>query len=111
MRPTAIFICPILALILGGCVAKTVVGAATAPVRAASKVVDWTTTSQDEADRERGREIRRREERLGRLEDDYRELEEDCLDGDDSACREAVHMRNEINHLRPSVPIESDDDD
>lgn len=47
---------------LGGCVgtAKTVV---TAPFKAVGKGVDWATTSQDEADRNRGREIRKQEER------------------------------------------------
>jgi cytochrome bd-type quinol oxidase subunit 1 len=47
---------------LSGCVsaAKTVV---TAPFKVASQGVDWATTSQDEADRNRGREIRKQEER------------------------------------------------
>ncbi|MES2290958.1 MAG: hypothetical protein V4530_14595 [Pseudomonadota bacterium] len=35
----------------------------TAPVRVAGKAVDWTTTSRDEADRNRGRQIRKAEER------------------------------------------------
>jgi hypothetical protein len=43
-----------LSLLLQSCVAKVV----TAPIRATSKVVDWTTTSGDEADRARGRELR-----------------------------------------------------
>ncbi|MGC4252368.1 MAG: hypothetical protein QM605_13145 [Sphingobium sp.] len=34
---------------------------ATLPVKATSKVVDWSTTSQDEADRNRGREMRKRD--------------------------------------------------
>jgi len=48
--------------LLGGCVstAKTVV---TAPFKVVGKGVDWATTSQDEADRNRGREIRKQEER------------------------------------------------
>ncbi len=48
--------------LLGGCIstAKTIV---TAPVRVVSKGADWATTSQDEADRNRGREIRKQEER------------------------------------------------
>lgn len=47
---------------LGGCVstAKTVV---TAPFKVVGQGVDWATTSQDEADRNRGREIRKQEER------------------------------------------------
>ena len=48
--------------LLPGCVstAKTIV---MAPVHAVGKGVDWATTSQDEADRNRGREMRKQEER------------------------------------------------
>lgn len=48
--------------LLAGCVstAKTIV---TAPVRVVGKGVDWATTSQDEADRNRGREMRKQEKR------------------------------------------------
>lgn len=45
---------------LQGCVAKTAWNVATLPVKAGSKAVDWTTTSQEEADRNRGREMRKR---------------------------------------------------
>jgi hypothetical protein len=47
---------------LGGCVstAKTIV---TAPFKVAGQAADWATTSQDEADRNRGREIRKAEEK------------------------------------------------
>lgn len=107
MRISIAFIVPLAALMLSGCLAKTAVGVVTAPVRAGSQVVDWATTSQDEADRARGREIRRREERLGDLQEDLVELEEDCLDGNDQACREAVAKRREIEELLPGVPVES----
>ena len=50
----------------GGCVAKAAWDVATAPVRAGSQVVDWTTTSQDEADRNYGRRMRKLEAREGR---------------------------------------------
>ena len=52
--------------LLTGCISavKTVV---TAPVKAVGQVADWTTTSQDESDRNRGREMRKREEQLGKL--------------------------------------------
>ena len=46
---------------LSGCI-STVGKVVTAPVKAGAKAADWATTSQDEADRERGREIRRQEE-------------------------------------------------
>lgn len=109
MLRAAHFLIPVAALTLGGCVAKTLVDVATAPVRAASQAADWATTSQDEADRERGREIRRREERLGDLSEQYQELEQDCLGGDDDACRESVTVRNEMDELRASIPAEPAD--
>ena len=51
------------ALLLPGCIARTAASVVTLPVRATGQVVDWSTTSQDEADRNRGREMRRQEER------------------------------------------------
>ncbi|WP_294326934.1 hypothetical protein [uncultured Sphingomonas sp.] len=49
----------------GGCV-STVWDVATAPVRAGAQVIDWTTTSQSEADRNYGRKMRKKEAREGR---------------------------------------------
>jgi hypothetical protein len=49
-------------LLLSGCV-STVASVVTAPVRVAAKGVDWATTSQSEADRNRGRKIRKEEEK------------------------------------------------
>ena len=54
-----------LAMALGGCV-RTVANVVTFPVKAAAQGVDWATTSQDEADRNRGREVRRQEERAAK---------------------------------------------
>lgn len=51
----------VLPLLAGGCVVKTAVNVATLPVKAGAKAVDWTTTSQDEADRNRGRKMRKQE--------------------------------------------------
>lgn len=56
-----------LALLLSGCLARTAVDIVTLPVKVVSAGVDAATTSQAEADRRRGREIREEEERLGRL--------------------------------------------
>lgn len=53
-------------LTTGGCVAKAAWDVATLPVKATGKVVDWTTTSQEEADRNYGREMRKREAREGK---------------------------------------------
>jgi hypothetical protein len=52
-------------LLLGGCV-RTVGTIVTAPVKVVSQGADWATTSRDEADRNRGREIRKQEEREAR---------------------------------------------
>jgi hypothetical protein len=45
------------ALLLPGCV-RTAGKIVTAPIKATGKAVDWTTTSGDEADRNRGRRLR-----------------------------------------------------
>ncbi len=50
------------ALLLAGCV-STVASVVTAPVRVVAKGVDWATTSQSEADRNRGRKMRKAEDR------------------------------------------------
>lgn len=51
---------------LGGCIAKTALDVATLPVRAGAQAADWATTSQDEADRNYGRKMRKQEARDGR---------------------------------------------
>lgn len=96
------------ALMASGCIARTAIDVATAPVKVASKAVDLATTSQSEADEARGREIRRREERLGRMQRDYEELADDCEDGDDRACREAISLRREIDAALPGIPVEAE---
>jgi len=53
----------LLGLLMGGCVARTAANIVTLPVRAAGQGVDWATTSEEEADRNRGRAIRKQEER------------------------------------------------
>lgn len=86
--------------LLSGCIARTAVDVVTAPVRAASQVVDWTTTSQDEADRARGREVRRQEEALGRLARNLERAERRCRDGNDDACEEAEDLREQMESAR-----------
>lgn len=72
----------LLPLILSGCVvgtvAKTAADVATLPVKAVSAGVDATTTSQSEADANRGRELRRADEERGRL---AREMQQRCAKG------------------------------
>lgn len=98
------------ALPLGGCIAKTALDVATAPVRVAGKAVDLATTSQSEADEKRGREIRKREERLGKLERRYEKQLEDCRDGNRRACSDAQSTYQEIQLILPTIPVEPDDD-
>jgi hypothetical protein len=54
----------------GGCV-RTVASIATAPFKVAGQTVDWATTSQDEADRNYGRKMRKKEAREGRERREY----------------------------------------
>jgi hypothetical protein len=53
----------LLPILIGGCAAKTAFDVVTLPVKATSKAVDWTTTSQSEADRNAGRKERKARER------------------------------------------------
>lgn len=53
----------VLLLALGGCLAQAAVDVVTLPVRVAGKTVDVLTTSQSEADRNRGRRMRKEDAR------------------------------------------------
>jgi len=97
---------PLVALSLSGCLARTAVGVVTAPVRVAAKGVDWATTSQSEADEKRGREMRRREEKLGKVQRSYDKHLRQCNDGNDTACDAARVDQQQIQELLPTVPYE-----
>jgi hypothetical protein len=97
------------AFMLHGCLARTAIDVATLPVKAASKGVDLATTSQAEADRARGRELRQREAQLGRLRREYERQIESCQDGDRRACDQARVTYAEIQQLLPSIPVEPED--
>jgi len=58
-----LFPAALLPLLMGGCVARTAVDVVTFPVKATSKAIDWTTTSQSEADRNAGRKARKAREK------------------------------------------------
>jgi hypothetical protein len=92
------------ALALQGCVAKAVVSAVTLPVRAVGAGVDAVTTSQSEADEKRGREIRKREERLGELERQYAKQMDRCRNGNDDACDKAREIEATRDSLRYGEP-------
>ncbi|MGF7154067.1 hypothetical protein [Novosphingobium gossypii] len=85
-------IVPVAALValpmLSGCV-RTAASIVTAPVRVAGKAVDWTTTSQSEADEKRGRALRKRDEQLGKLNRSYQKNTRDCQNGSNAACERA----------------------
>lgn len=98
------------AITLQGCLARAAVDVVTLPVRAVSKGVDVATTSQSEADEKRGRDIRKREERLGELDRDYDKQMDRCADGNDEACDKAQAFRAEMKALMSGVPVEPKDD-
>lgn len=107
MRRTAPALIAIAAVpLLGGCLARTALDVATAPVKLGSKAVDLATTSQSEADEKRGREIRKREERLGQLQRQREKLERKCSGGDQRACSDLATVQREIEVLLPQVPYE-----
>ena len=80
------------AFALQGCLAKT--------------AVDLATTSQSEADEKRGRELRKREEELGKLQRKYDRQLKDCQDGDRNACSAAQATYDQIQVLLPTVPVD-----
>jgi hypothetical protein len=98
----------ILAPALSGCVAKALVDVATAPVRVASKAVDLTTTSQSEADENRGRELRKLEERYGKLGRDHRKAERLCSEGHLPSCAKRDQIAGEMDIIRPQIPVRAD---
>jgi hypothetical protein len=65
MKMKLLLATPLLMLVLPGCV-RTVASVVTAPVRAGGQVVDWSTTSQSESDRNYGRKMRKQEAREGK---------------------------------------------
>ena len=98
------------ALALQGCLAKAAVDVVTAPVRVVSKGVDLATTSQSEADEKRGREIRKREERLAELEAEYNDSMERCSSIEPDACYHAKAIQAEIDELKRGTPAVPEDD-
>ena len=102
-----IFVAPLAALLLSGCLAKTALDVVTLPVKVASKGIDLATTSQSEADQKRGKEIRQREERLGKLEREFEKLQANCLQGDRRACERQSTVKAQIDAIVPTIPYES----
>lgn len=88
--------------LLSGCIVGTAADVVTAPVRVAGKGVDAMTTSQSEADEKRGRDMRRREERLGKARRDYDRHTRQCRDGNRSACDRARADYADMQELMPA---------
>lgn len=110
MRAPQLVALGLASLALQGCLARAAVDVVTLPVRAVGAGVDAVTTSQSEADEKRGREIRKREEQLGKLDRDYDKAMERCGDGDDAACDRAQAIRAEQRALMRGVPVEPEAD-
>ncbi len=94
---------------LSGCVARTAAAIVTAPIKVVSKGVDLATTSQSEADEKRGREIRRREEALAKLERRYVKELKNCREGDRRECLRARETYSEMQQLIPTIPVEPEE--
>lgn len=109
MRGSSLLLLTGASLLLSGCLANTLVDVATAPVRVAGKAVDLATTSQSEADEKRGRELRKREERLGKLERAYARQRAQCDKGDLRACDKARASYAEIQAVLPTLPPAPDE--
>lgn len=61
MRKSFLIVSLSLPLLTGGCIARTAFDVVTLPIKATGQVIDWTTTSQEEADRNYGRKMRKQE--------------------------------------------------
>lgn len=96
----------LLPLALGGCLARTAVDVVAAPVKVVGKGVDLATTSQSEADQKRGRELRKREQALGKLQRQYDQQSKYCVRGSQSACDQARRTYDKIQAIAPTVPAE-----
>ena len=91
-------------LLLSGCIVSTAADIVTAPVKVVGSGVDAVTTSQSEADEKRGRELRKQEEELGKLQREYEKQHERCRDGNDRACFEARETYSEMQILLRNWP-------
>ena len=100
MRSSTPLIALLASLALSGCAARTAVNVVTAPVKVASSAVDAATTSQSEADENRGREIREREEELEKLEKKYDKELKRCREGDRRNCDKAKLLQADIEELK-----------
>lgn len=86
--------------LLSGCLARLATDVVTAPIKVASKSVDVLTTSQSESDEKRGRELRKKEERLGKLSRERSKAQRSCdKDPSSEACAKLESINAEIDRL------------
>lgn len=92
--------------LLGGCLG-TIADVVTLPIKVAKtgvnavgSGVDAVTTSQSERDEKRGKDLRQREERLGKLSRERDKLTRECdRDPGDDACADLYKVQREIDYL------------
>ena len=95
-----LFLVPLAAFALSGCIASTAASIVTATVRVGAKAVDMATTSQSEADENRGRAMRKRDGKIAKLQKKYNHRLEACNRGETAACAEANQISGEIGQVR-----------
>ena len=93
------FIAIAVLLSLSGCV-SLVKDVVTAPIKIVSKTADVLTTSQSESDEKRGREIRKKEETLGKLSRKIEKANSKCENGNEDACEEAQKLSEDYEKLK-----------
>ena len=89
-------------VLLSGCV-SLVKDVVTAPIKIVSKTADVLTTSQSETDEKRGREMRKREESLGKLSRQRDKARAKCEDGDEDACKLVRSLQDEIANVQDQI--------
>lgn len=104
MRGLSLFFLTLSSFVLNGCLVRTAADIVTVPVKVVGSGVDAATTSQSEADEKRGRELRKQEEELGKLNRQYERQLDQCRDGNDRACFEARETYSEIQILLRNNP-------
>ncbi len=78
MRINPLLAAPMAALCLSGCVSAAT-SIVKAPFQVVGKAVDWTTTSQEEADRNYGKKMRKKEAEEGReMREAEKQRRKDC---------------------------------
>lgn len=88
------------AFMLSGCVTSIVKDVVTAPIKIVSKTADVLTTSQSESDEKRGKEMRKREEALGKLARQRDKAREKCENGDQEACARVSAINDRISEAQ-----------